>query len=137
MTELPVPGVTPGPDWAEMINDAIIARAKAIGGDIAAYRESVNVPATTTGVVTLDLSVANVFRLTPTGAVTIALSGAVNGKVQSFTLIVMNSTYAITWPAGTKFPNASAPTLNGVTWISGVSDEGNVLTVGASWSGVA
>ena len=134
---LPQPGVTPGPDWASMINTAIAEKLKAIGGTIAAYLETVNAPVVAGSTYTLDLSVANVFRITPAAAFTIAVSNQISGKFQSFTLIVANSTYAMTLPAGTKYPNGAAPVLNGLTFLSGVSDENNQLIVGSSWGGVA
>jgi hypothetical protein len=109
---------------------------KKTGGQLTAYRETV-VATGTAGAVTLDLSAANVFRLAPTGAVTIAVTGGVAGVAQAFTLVVTNSTYAITWPSGTRFPDATPPTLSGETWISGVRDSAGNLTIGTAWSGVA
>lgn len=134
---LPEPGVTPGPDWASMINTAIAEKLKAVGGFIAAYEEAVNSPAVNGSTYTLDLSVSNVFRIAPAAAFTIAVTGQTSGHFQSFTLIVANSTYAMTLPAGTKYPNGAAPVLNGLTFLSGVSDENNQLIVGSSWGGVA
>lgn len=106
------------------------------GGQLVSYSETVATPANTTGTVTLDLGAASVFRLTPTGACTIALTGVVAGAFQSFTLILATSAHALTWPAGTRFPGGEPPALDGETWLSGVVNENGVLTIGAAWSAV-
>lgn len=107
------------------------------GSNLAGYRETVTAPGDS-GTVTLDLSVANVFDITPTGAITIALTNAsAAGTFTPVTIRVNNSTYAITWPAGTQFPAGTAPELSGETWLSGVVDASGVLHVGVAWKAVA
>lgn len=124
------------PNFATSITNALAGKLAHTGGTLTGYRETVVVTATS-GAVTLNLTAGNVFRLNPTGAVTIAISGGTAGVAQPFTVIVGNSNHAITWPAGTRFPGGSPPTLDGETWISGVRDENGALTVGAAWAAVA
>lgn len=101
------------------------------------YKET-RVNGATSETVTLDLASGNVFEITPTANITIALANA--SAADRFTPVTIrfnNSTYAVTWPAGTKFNGGAAPKLDGVTWVSGVVDAGGVLTVGAAWTKVA
>lgn len=117
--------------------DGVAWLSMGMGDVIEGYREK-RVVLPTSGTVTLDLAVANVFVVDPTGAITIALAnGSASGAYTPFTIRVLNSNHAITWPVGTKFPNTEPPALDGVTWVSGVVDDGGTLTVGASWSKVA
>lgn len=78
------------------------------------YTEVLGTVPATTGTVTLDLSTGNTFNLTPTGAVTIAISNPPeSGKVGSFTLqINMPATlYAVTFPASFKWDGDVIPTF--------------------------
>lgn len=101
------------------------------------YREK-RVTLAGSGSVSMNLADANTFEITPTGNVSISLVNASSST--SFTPLsirINNSAYAITWPAGTRFPGGSAPALSGVSWLSGVVDSTGVLTVGTSWTAVA
>lgn len=89
------------------------------------------------GAVDIDFAVANVFRINPTSAVVVTfLNLPPAGEVAAGTLIVANSTYAITWPAGTDFPDATPPELEGKTFLSMVAENAQV-TVGKAWGAVA
>lgn len=104
---------------------------------LAGYRET-RTTTGSSGTVTLDLDLYNVFDITPTAAITLALSNAsASDTFTPLTIRFNNSTHAVTWPAGTKFASGEAPALSGVTWVSGVVDTAGVLTVGASWKDVA
>lgn len=84
--------------------------ALAVGGGV----ESVSANAAATGNVTLNLANGNIFTLTLTGNVTLAVSGAVNGKGCSFTLYLVQDgtgSHTVTWPTGTKW-SGGAPTLS-------------------------
>ncbi len=101
------------------------------------YKEPLNDIGNVSGSIVLDFSIFNIWRIVPTGAVTIVFSNLPPvGSVSSGTIIVANSNHAITWPAGTKFPNAIPPTLSGETYLSLVARSTHV-TVGAAWKGVA
>jgi hypothetical protein len=103
---------------------------------VAGYRETL-VTLGTSGTATLDFAVSNAWFINPTGAVTIVFSNfPAAGTVAPGTLIVANSSHAITWPAGTKFPGGSAPALEGETFLSLVARSTHV-TVGTAWEGVA
>jgi len=92
---------------------------------------------TTSGVVTLDFGVANVWRINPNGAVTIQFANLPPvGEVASGTLIIENSAYAFTWPAGTQFANGVAPILNGKTIIS-MFAYSTTMMLGTAMVGVA
>lgn len=105
--------------------------------DLSGYVEPLNDLGNVTGAVALDLSLHNIFRINPTGAVVISFTnGPAAGYVAPVTIIVANSTYGITWPGGTKFSGGVAPALSGETWLSAVVRSTHA-TVGASWLGVA
>ena len=106
-------------------------------GDFSGYVEPIDDKGNVAGTVTLDFSLFNVFRIVPTAAVTIAFANLPTGSnLTPGTLIVANSTYAITWPVGTKFNEAAAPELDGETWLS-LAAQSTHVTVGRAWSGVA
>ena len=89
------------------------------------------------GAVNIDFDVANVWEINPTGAIVVTfLNLPAAGNVAAGTLIVANSTYAITWPAGTDFPLATPPVLDGKTVLSMLAEDTQV-TVGLAWGGVA
>lgn len=106
-------------------------------GDPRGYVEPRTEPGNT-GTVNLDLSAYNVFEVTPTGDITFTFSGKpATGVTQGFTVIVYNSTYALTWPAGTEHPGGAAPVLDGKTYLSGVVEGDGTVVVGQAWAGVA
>lgn len=103
----------------------------------AGYKEPFIDKGSVSGVVTLDFSLSNNWRITPTGAITIAFTNfPPSGYFQGGTIVFMNSTYAITWPAGTKFPDGIAPSMNGETILS-VLARNAYATVGTAWMAVA
>lgn len=88
------------------------------------------------GTVTLDWSLGSVWRVNPTGNITIAwLNRPEAGLAQGGTLVVANSNFTITWPSLTKFVNGVKPVLSGETWLSMVCLSKDVH-VAAVWSGV-
>lgn len=69
---------------------------------------------TVSGATTVVFSTARVHKLTMTGNITLALSGAVNLRACGLTLyLVQDGTGSrlVTWPASVKWPNGSAPIL--------------------------
>lgn len=101
------------------------------------YTENITDLGNVAGVVTLDFALHNVWKITPTGAVTIAFANLpAAGKVTSGTLIVANSSFAISWPAGTQFPGGAAPALSGKSLISMFANSTQMM-VAAAWTGVA
>lgn len=104
---------------------------------LSGYVETLEDLGDVSGTVTLDWATANVWRINPTAAVDLAFANLpAAGLVAPGTLIVGNSTYAVTWPAGTKHPGGDPPTLDGETWLSMVARSTHV-TAGAAWVGVA
>jgi hypothetical protein len=61
---------------------------------------------------TLDTSLGSLFFATATSNTTFAFTNAPANMVTSFTLELINAgSFVITWPAGTKWPGGTAPTL--------------------------
>lgn len=103
------------------------------------YRERWQLLGNASGTVSLDFSKYNAWSVTPTAAVTLAFTGLPTNpdEAASGTLVVANSTYALSYPAGTKFPSGTPPTLNGKTYLSIVVEPGGQVVVGTAWGGVA
>ncbi len=102
------------------------------------YKELLDDRGVVSGTVTLDFATHNVWRIVPNGAVTIIFSNLPTaGFISSGTLIVGNSTYAITWPVGTRFPKGIAPVLSGGTYLSVLARSEGYVIVGTAWSAVA
>lgn len=121
--------------WAAAF--ATISGATISGSVLAAYDELLDDKGNVSGAVTLDFATHNAWRINPTGGVVITFSNLpAAGYLTPGTIIVGNSTYAITWPAGTKFPNGEPPELDGETWLS-VAARSTHVTVGAAWPAVA
>lgn len=118
----------------------VLARFRADGSlaaTVTGYREGRTVTGTS-GTITLDLATANAFSITPTAAVTLALANAsTTSTFTPVTLRIGSSAFAVTWPAGTRFAGGTAPTLSGVTYVSGVVGPDGVLEVLGVVSGVA
>lgn len=72
------------------------------------------------GPLTLDVAVANHFRIAPTGAFSIVWANAPTGaaKIVNGTILITSSAFAVTWPAGTQFAGGAAPVLSGKTLLS-------------------
>lgn len=101
------------------------------------YEEQINDMGNVAGTVTIDFNAFNIWRINPTAAVTIAFTNLPPvGYVNPATIIVANSSFGITWPAGTKFPKGTIPVLEGETFLSMLARSTHV-TVGVSWPGVA
>lgn len=101
------------------------------------YVEPLNNLDNVSGTVVLDFATHNVWRIVPTGAVNISfLNLPVVGNISSGTIIVANSSYAMSWPTGTKFANGAPPTLSGETYLSLLARSTHV-TVGSAWTAVA
>ena len=71
--------------------------------------------ASSSGVLTLDLNVANIFTVTLNESITSIVINNVppSGIVTSFTLILTytSTSVSITWPVSFDWPSAAAPTL--------------------------
>lgn len=105
--------------------------------DFGGYVEPISSLGNVSGAVALDFATHNIWKMTPTGNITLSFSNLPSaGNGAPGTLIVANSTYSITWPAGTKFPNGAAPILSGLTIISLFADAAQVYA-GVAWSGLA
>ncbi|HYE80886.1 MAG TPA: phage tail protein [Clostridia bacterium] len=81
------------------------------------YSEAVTVDVTGTGTQTLDITTANVFEITQTGAITFVFSNPpASGSAGSITLILNKgaTAYAITWPASVKWDGDEVPDLSAV-----------------------
>lgn len=103
----------------------------------AGYKEPFLDKGNVSGVVTLDWSLYNNWKITPTGAITINFTNfPAAGYFQGGSIVFANSTYAITWPAGTKFPDGVAPVLSGETLLS-ILARNAYATVGVAWQAIA
>lgn len=84
---------------------------------------------------TVDLTNANYFTATSTGATTWTFSNATGGRAVGFVLeIVSGGAYTQTWPTSVDWPGGSAPTLTsaGVDVLTFITDDGGTI-----WRGVA
>lgn len=105
--------------------------------DFGGYVEPLDDRGNVSGAVSLNFATHNVWRLVPTGNITLTFTNLpAAGNVAPGTLIIANSSFAITWPAGTKFPGGIAPVLSGETILS-ILARSTGITVGVAWSGVA
>lgn len=100
------------------------------------YSEVLTTNATATGAVTIDLSTANNFDLTLTGATTLTFSNpAPSGQTCSFTLLIRQggTAYAVTYPASVKWSNDVIPDISAINKTSVLT----FLTVngGTRWYG--
>ena len=85
---------------------------------IGAYAETEGTPSVSGGTLTLDLSTANVFRVSlVSNATTLTITNAAaSGKAQSFTLMLdLGGAYTVTWPGSVRWANATAPTQTATT----------------------
>lgn len=103
------------------------------------YRERWQNLGNVSGTVSLNFSQFNSWTINPTGAVTLAFAGlpVAPDEAASGTLVVQNASFAITYPAGTKFPDGVPPTITGKTYLSIVVEPGGQVVVGTAWSGIA
>lgn len=85
------------------------------GSTLSSYNESYSTVSSSSGSLTIDLSLGNVFELTLTEAITSSTfsNAPSSGIAYAFTLkVIQDSTdRAITWPASVDWPAATAPTL--------------------------
>lgn len=90
------------------------------------------------GVLTLDLNVANIFTVTLNESITsiVINNTAASGIVTAFTLILTytSTSVSITWPGSFDWPSAAAPTL---TNVNGKKDIFSFVTEdgGTNWYG--
>ena len=84
--------------------------------------------------VTLDLTTAAYFTRTVNGATTFAFAGQPTGQAFGFTLEVVHTSGAITWPSAVVWPEGIAPQLNTgrVHVFAFITDDG-----GTRWRGAA
>jgi hypothetical protein len=84
--------------------------------------------------VTLDLTTASYFTRTVNGATTFAFTGQPSGQAFGFTLEVVHTSGAITWPGSVVWPENTAPTTQTgrVHLFVFITDDG-----GAKWRGAA
>lgn len=80
--------------------------------DYGGLESHTNAPATS-GTVTLNVSLASIFSITPTGNVTFAFSGLSGTDGQTITIIINSNATArtITWPSAVDWGTGSAPTM--------------------------
>lgn len=105
-----------------------------VDADFGGYAEPLTDFGNVSGTVTLDFAVRNVWKVNPTGAITIAFTNLpAAGFSAPGTLWVANASHAITWPSGMQFPNGEPPTLEGVTFLS-LFVTSTVQVVGAAWT---
>ena len=99
------------------------------------YAESVNALGSISGANTIDYSLGSVVTATATAGVTWSVTNPpASGKCGSFTLVLTNGGAGTqTWMSGTKWPAATAPTLqaSGVDVLSFFTTDG-----GTTWRGV-
>lgn len=79
------------------------------------YAETVGATPATTGTVTFDMATGNVFKVTPTGNITIAVSNPpATGRQGSITIKITNgaTVYAKTFPASFKWVNDEIPDMS-------------------------
>lgn len=81
---------------------------------------------------TIDISQGNVHTAAQDQACVYTFSGATASKGCSFTLILTSVSGAATWPASVKWPDATAPTLSGVTIITFITTDGGTVWYGMS-----
>lgn len=77
------------------------------------------------GTVTLNYTNGDLFKVTASGSISIAVSNMPTGKVSSLTLQAINfGGYSITWPSGIKWAGGAAPSLTttGTDFISIMKD---------------
>lgn len=81
------------------------------------------------GTVTLDFTVSNWWRINPTGSVTLAVdtTGFPSGHGAGGTLLIANSSHAITFPAGSQFDLGLTPDIEGKTYLSLVVEPDGTL----------
>lgn len=102
------------------------------------YLEEKASAASSSGVLTLDLNVSNIFTVTLSESITsiVINNTPSSGIVTSFTLILTytSTSVSITWPASFDWPSAASPTLTNVNGkkdiFSFVSEDG-----GTNWYG--
>lgn len=109
--------------------DAMLATLGAIDRENGGL-ETVQAHGNTGSTETFDLANGNVHTAAQDQACTYTLSGFTNGKACSMTLILTSVTGAATWPAAVKWPDATAPTLSGVTIITFLSTDGGTTIYG-------
>ena len=85
---------------------------------------------------TIDLSLGNYISATATGSTTWSFTNTLaSANAVGFTLELTNAGgYAMTWPAGTKWPGGTQPTLttSGTDVLVFITDDG-----GTTWRGAA
>jgi hypothetical protein len=86
------------------------------GPNIKAYQETVTTNASVSSTYAVDLSTANVFKLTLTGNTTFSFTNpAASGTSTYFTMIITQDATGSrtgTWPASVLWPNGSTPALS-------------------------
>lgn len=103
----------------------------------AGYDEPYNDLGNVSGTVNLDFALFNAWRINPTGTVNITFSNLpAAGLLTPGSLLIPISTFAVTWPAGTKFNGGAAPVLDGQTWLSMIARQ-TWVEVGVAWTKVA
>jgi hypothetical protein len=116
---------TPG-TWTT-IDPSDLAAAWATWGG----KEVVHTHGNTGSTETINLLLGNYHIVTQDQACTYTFTQATNGEACSFTLqFTATPVGAVTWPASVKWPDATAPTLTGVSILSFVTTDG-----GTTWYG--
>lgn len=81
---------------------------------------------------TIDCSTGNYFTKTITANTTFSFSGAPTGKAYGFTLKVVHTSGAITWPSSVRWAESTPPTIvaGGTSLFMFITDDG-----GSTWRG--
>jgi hypothetical protein len=102
-------------------------------GTLSGYVEPERNFGSVSGTVTLDFASFNVWRINPSGPITIQVASLPSaGDVAAGTLTIENSNHAITWPGGTLGEDGLEPAVDGVTVISLLA-RSTGLTAVTSW----
>jgi len=99
------------------------------------YSLITNARGSISGAQTIDISLGNYVTVTAAGSITWTFSNPIaSPNATGFVLVLTNGgLYTMTWPANTKWPNGSAPTLtsSGVDVLVFITNDG-----GTTWRGV-
>lgn len=100
-------------DDVDSLNQGLGAKLNMSGGTATGLKFTVSALGNITGATTIDLATAQEFTATVTGNVTLSFANApAAGESQVVYLRLSNAgAFTITWPAGTKFDDSTAPEL--------------------------
>lgn len=95
------------------------------------YALTHNALGSVSGATTINLELGNYVSATATGAVTWTFSNpSASPRATGFVLELAGSNNTQNWPAATKWPEGTAPTLTGISVLVFITDDG-----GTTWRG--